>query len=316
MALFRVTIRLEAPLGTPLTSGTLFGQLCWLKREARGKTALEDWLVDEPSLWALSDGFPSGYLPRPLVRPAPPSEDPKLADRRKILKKREFVTRGGFLEIRRAISEDALAPNLVAIADRRARFAHNTIDRRTGSTPETSGLHFLDEDWGHSPPPEERREGLPEGVVEAGAERDVYVDAPHGAKHEAEDLFGALGETGYGRDATLGRGRWSVISVKEDRELAAGPKGRLLSLSHGSAAGLAKLRCRLVAHYGKAGPAVAVQGGVSPFKKPLLLAAPGATFSGEAGRRYGALLRNVHPDRPEIVHNAFHVAVPFAQAAA
>jgi hypothetical protein len=41
----------------------------------------------------------------------------------------------------------------------------------------------------------------------------------------------------------------------------------------------------------------------------LLLTQPGATFKGTAGRRYGALIRGVHPDRPEIVHNAFHGAL-------
>jgi len=318
MALFRVTLRLQAPLGTPLTSGTLFGQLCWVKREAQGEKALEAWLHrdNEAKLWALSDGFPKGFLPRPLVRPEPPSEDPKKADERKKLKKRNFVTRKGFVKTRDRVSEETLGGHLFASADRHARFAHNTIDRRTGSTLEEGGLYFLDEDWSHSPP-EEGRERLPEGVVEAGAERDVYVAAADGDGREIEDLFEALGETGYGRDATLGRGLWTVVSVTEDKELAAGPRGRLLSLSHGSVErDMAELRCKLVAHYGKAGPAIAVEGGVSPFKKPLLLAAPGATFSGEAENQYGVLLRNVHPGRPEIVHNAFHVAIPFREAAA
>jgi len=211
------------------------------------------------------------------------------------------------LETRRRISEESLAPHLVAVELRRARFAHNSIDRRTGSTPEEGGLYFLDQDWSQSPPDEQ-------GVVEAGSERDVYVAAPDAARAEIESLFKALGETGYGRDASLGRGRWSVVSVTEDKKLAEEPEGRLLSLSHGSVEDdMKELRCKLVPHYGRAGPAVAVEGGASPFKKPLL-AAPGATFSGEAGKRYGALLRNVHPDRPEIVHNAFHVAIPFAES--
>ena len=304
MALFRVALRLQAPLGTPLTSGTLFGHLCWMRREVKGEAALEAWLErdNEANVWALSDGFPKDLLARPLVRPEPPSDDPKKADERKRLRKRDFVTREGFVKTRSRVSEETLAGSLRAIADRHARFPHNTIDRRTGSTPEEGGLHFVAEDWSHSPPNDGPERS--EGVVEAGAERDVYVDAPDGDGSEIEDIFKTLGETGYGRNSTLGRGRWTVASVTEDKELAVGPRGRLLSLSHGSVEhDMAALRCKLVAHYGKAGPAVG--GGVSPFKKPLMLTAPGATFSGEAGIRYGALLRNVHPDRPEIVHNAF-----------
>jgi CRISPR-associated protein Csm4 len=74
------------------------------------------------------------------------------------------------------------------------------------------------------------------------------------------------------------------------------------------------LRCRLDTHYGRVGPAVTISGGASPFKKPLLLTRPGATFKGFASKRYGRLIRDVHPTRPEIVHNALHVVISFAEA--
>ena len=230
-------------------------------------------------------------------------------------RKRGFIRREAFVSIRGRFSEETLGPHLVAVADRSASFAHNTIDRRTGSTPETGGLYFLKEDWSLSPPDHYRSKPVADGEVEAGPERDIYVDAPPQAAGDISRLLSALGETGYGRDANLGRGRWSVESVAEETELAAGPNGRLLSLSHGSAEpDMDDLRCRLATHYGKAGPDVAVSDGTSPFKKPLLLTQPGATFKGAAGRRYGALIRGVHPGRPEIVHNAFHVVIPFAEA--
>lgn len=316
MPLFRVSLHLQSPLGTPLHSGTLFGQLCWTKLERDGRRALESWLADETQVWALSDGFPAGLLPRPLVTPAPPSDDPKAADDRKKWKKRGLIGRKAFIDVRRRVSDHALGPHLVAVADRSASFAHNTIDRRTGSTPETGGLYFMKEDWGYSPPDRDRSGPLPAGEVEAGPGRDIYVEAPKQAEADIRRLMTALGENGYGRDANLGRGRWIVEGVVEDKKLADGPKGRLLSLSHGSAeADMDDLRCRFETHYGKAGPDVAVGAGASPFKKPLLLTQPGATFNGAAGRRYGALIRGVHPGRPEIVHNAFHVVIPFAEEA-
>jgi CRISPR-associated protein Csm4 len=314
VTLFHVCLRLQSPLGTPLHSGTLFGQLCWTRREYDGEAALDAWLADEEQVWALSDGVPAGLLPRPVVTPAPPSEEPKVADDRKKRKKRGYIRREAFVRIRGGVSEKTLGPHLVAVADRSATFVHNTIDRRTGSTPETGGLYFLKEDWSFSPPDPDRAERLPDGQVEAGDRRDIYIEAPKQDTDDIRRLLSALGENGYGRDASLGRGRWTVESVTEDKELANGPNGRLLSLSHGSAEpDMDDLRCRLATHYGKAGPEVAVGGGASPFKKPLLLTQPGATFKGVAGRRYGALIRGVHPDRPEIIHNAFHVAIPFAE---
>lgn len=318
MTLFRVSLRLKSPLGTPLHSGTLFGQLCWTRLERYGKDALEAWLKDEAQVWALSDGFPAGLLPRPLVSPAPPSDDPTVADDRKKRKKRGFIKREVFTEIRRGVSENTLSEHLVAVRDRGASFVHNTIDRRTGSTPETGGLYFLKEDWSFSPPDPDRSGPLTDGEVEAGFGRDIYVEAPKQDAEDIRELLSLLGQNGYGRDASLGRGQWTVESITEDKELATlttGSKGRLLSLSHGSAEpDMDDLRCRLETHYGKTGPDVAVGNGASPFKKPLLLTQPGATFKGTVGRRYGALIRSVHPDRPEIVHNAFHVAIPFAEA--
>jgi CRISPR-associated protein Csm4 len=249
------------------------------------------------------------------VSPAAPSEDPKVSDSRKKEKRRGFVTRKGFIEIRGRVSEESLRPHLASVMDGSTSLAHNTIDRRTGSTPETGGLYFVEEDWSFSPPTLDRNSLLAESIVEAGPAREVYVEAPSGAAADIKRLFSELGAVGYGRDANLGRGRWIVEDVDKDAELAAGPNGRLLSLSNGSAEpDMEDLRCRVVAHYGKAGPGVAVADGVSPFKKPLLLTQPGSTFRGVAGRRYGALIRGVHPDRPEIVHNAFHVVIPFAEA--
>jgi CRISPR-associated protein Csm4 len=315
VALFRALLRLASPLGTPLHSGTLFGQLCWTRRECDGEAALQKWLSDEQQIWALSDGFPADFLPRPLLPPAAPSEDPKVADDRKKQKTRGFVRRDGFIKIRVRVSEEELGPHLVAVIDDSVRFAHNTIDRRTGSTPEAGGLYFLGEDWSFSPQLSDREKPLAEGMVEAGPMRDLYVDAPAGSSGDIRRLLSTLGEIGYGRDANLGRGRWIVESVEKDAELESGPNGRLLSLSHGSAEPeMDDLRCRLDTHYGKAGPAVTISSGASPFKKPLLLTQPGATFKGVGSNRYGRLIRGVHPSLPEIVHNALHVVVPFAEA--
>jgi CRISPR-associated protein Csm4 len=57
------------------------------------------------------------------------------------------------------------------------------------------------------------------------------------------------------------------------------------------------------------------QDNTSPFKRPILLAEPGATFDGSDGLS-GALLDQVHADRPEIRHHAYHLCLPFAETAA
>lgn len=329
LKLFRLQLTLRAPLGTPMNSGTLFGQLCWIKREAEGEAALVAWLVERETVWAISDGFPRGLLPRPLLAPSPRQKESgnagakelAAADEDKQQKKLGFVTREGFLKTRARLSASRLAGELRGIKDRSFRISHNTIDRNTGSTPETGGLFFLEEDWSFAPPARVDAKPLGANMMEAGAERDIYISAPEGSQSAINMLFKGLGEAGFGRDASLGRGQWHKVSVKEDNELAAVPpatKGvpltlRHMSLSHGTADGFVDMRCKLMAHYGKTGPGVS--DGASPFKRPLLLARPGATFGKANGARAGEIIAGVHHTRPEIIHNGLHVCVPFYEEA-
>ena len=67
---FRASLTLHTAFGTPLSGDTLFGQLCWTAREYLGEAGLEALLegytTDRPWL-VVSDGFPSGYLPKPAI---------------------------------------------------------------------------------------------------------------------------------------------------------------------------------------------------------------------------------------------------------
>jgi CRISPR-associated protein Csm4 len=148
-----------------------------------------------------------------------PSEDPKVADDHKKQKKRGFVRREGFIKLRERLSEEQLAPHLATINDDSVRFVHNTIDRRTSSTPETGGLYFLDEDWSFFSGLPDGEKPLPKGVFAAAPMRELYVDAPAGSLGDIRRLLSALGDIGYGRDANLGRGRWTLESVENDAEL-------------------------------------------------------------------------------------------------
>ena len=89
---------------------------------------------------------------------------------------------------------------------------------------------------------------------------------------------------------------------------------RILSLSHGVlTANMAAPLYKLHTHYGKLGGLYA-GGERSPFKYPLLLTRPGATFSPAAAGPFGELLTGVHPHHPEIHQNAWHLGLPFTAA--
>lgn len=314
MALFRARLRLEGPIVSTLASGMIFGQLCWALREREGEAALVDWLARPDELWGVSDAFPAGCLPRPLLRSttggfsAPEAATPdrmavanEKASERKRLNKKPLMSRAAFLSARSDLGERSLGKDdLSDAADKRRRKARNSVDRHTGRARDDGGLYFIEEVW--------TREGA--------AERDLYVEAPAGGRDRVSALLAWVGENGFGKSASLGRGRFSLSEVVEDAELAHLPGAtRQLSLSRGTrTASMAEVLCRIEPYFGKAGPQLTVGEGASPFKRPILLTRPGSTFARAGEGRFGEWLTGVHPTRPEIGHNAFHIAIPFMEA--
>lgn len=325
MPAYRIRLRLQGPLATPLHSGTLFGHLCWAKRLHKSDAALTAWLAALPeSPLLLSDALPRDHLPRPLLQPGDRPEPAAGESRQdflqwlqqdKKLRKAAFIPIADFLDLRTGLCETSFLARLRQRAAERERTehaqprrqsrplslavrqAHNTIDRLTGTTPETGGLYFMEEEW--------RRD--------TAAELDVYA-AGEITSEELQTLFDAVGEFGFGRDANLGRGRFTAIVEPADPRLSDHDGNRLLSLSHGVLTpNMAAPFYKLHTHYGKLGGLYA-GGERSPFKYPLLLIRPGATFSPADAGPFGSLLASVHPHHPEIRQNAWHLSLPFTAA--
>jgi CRISPR-associated protein Csm4 len=302
MPLYRLRLRLCGPFATPFSSGSLFGQMCWAKRRLDGQAALQAWLDRLPSEpWALSDALPAGFLPRPalpVARP-PAGADLKALDDAKKAVKRAYVPLERWRDLRVGLTPEGLQSAAAPVPEAGAqRLAHNTIDRRSGRTPETAGLWFADEFW-----PDDKASLL-----------DLYVEAPAEAA-SVRRLVAAVGEDGFGRDAAFGRGQFTVEGIEDAEWLAeaspAGGTAYRLSLSHGVLSpNMEAARYRLFPHFGKVGRQAMAEG-ARPWKRPLLLTRPGAVFRARDGGPFGAWLIGVHEDRKEIGHNAFHLAIPF-----
>lgn len=296
MAAYRVALRLESPVATPFRSGTLFGHLCWAWRHDQGEESLTSWirsLKDRPFL--ISDAFPTGWLPRPLLKPWRPPSDAVIG---KKIRKAAWVKVEDFLSLRDRLSEEELIQRLAEQPEMplEHRVAHNTIDRRTGTTPrEGGGLYFMDERW----PSDSCRNW------------DVYVDTELEAD-QLQRLFTKVGEFGFGRDASIGRGKFTAEVGPAPKDLFAGKGTRRMSLSHGSlTSNMERVRYRLRTHYGKVGSFFASSG--NPFKHPITLLQPGATFTPTGDGPYGELLEGVCPGWPGVVENSWHLTVPYTE---
>lgn len=303
---YRVRLKLRGPVATPLHSGTLFGHLCWALRNLKGEASLTHWLKELPEAPLLiSDAFPAGFLPRPLLKPARP---PLMAgpavergERDKSVRRRAWIAVDDFLSIRGAVSETSLLELLASGPAEPAdlvehRMAHNTIDRITGTTPAVGGLYFMDEWW--------------PGESSCG-DRDIYIRTELSAEH-LQELFEHTGEHGFGRDASLGRGRFSAGLELATDGLFSAAGNRRLSLSHGTLTpNMQEPRYRLHTHYGKVGSLYSTS--ERPFKYPITLLRPGATFQPSDGGPFGELLTQVHRDLPQVMHNAWHLAAPYSE---
>lgn len=298
---YRIEIRLEGPIATPLHSGTLFGHLCWALRND-SEAALEAWLRGlEESPFLISDAFPCGWLPAPLLAPVrrarPAAATLQHMEKAKKLRKAGWLRVQDFLEIRASLSRRTLEARLGAAApppSTMVRTARNSINRLTGTTPESGGLFFVDEMW-----------------PERGECREIWVSTAESAEWLAA-RFREIGTLGYGADAGIGRGRFTVRVEPAPAALFQAPANRCMSLSHGSlTANMGEPRYRVHTHFGKLGSMYATGG--DPFKYPLVLLRPGATFRPDDGGPFGGLLRPVHRRRPEVCHNAWHLAVPFIE---
>ncbi|MBL8425628.1 MAG: hypothetical protein JNK06_19385 [Candidatus Accumulibacter phosphatis] len=269
-ALHRATLALHTPLGTPLAGDTLFGQLCWALREAAGEAELtrrlEGYTQGQPWLIA-SDGFPAGYLPRPTLPQhfAAPADDPT---QRKAARKRRWIpvqnTGATLATLLASAVDDGVA---YGSAPRHAVQAHNTLDRLTGTTGEGVFAPYSVAQTFHA----------------AGQHIDVYLvlDTDRIGTDAAAGLLAALGSAGFGRDAGVGLGKFTLVSLEP--AAFAGPAGANACWTlapcapQGQGFAGAKSYWRVLTRFGRHGNALALAG--QPFKTPVLLAASGAVLT-------------------------------------
>lgn len=283
-------LELRSPFGSPLLGDMLFGQLCWALRNRRGEAHLRDCLAgytEGRPFAVVSDAMPVGYLPRPAL---PLSLFPEIADAdRKQIKKRVWLP---LAALDRPLSEWlALCQSEAEVVAASARAAdpaakadakhpqtlttlhpqpHNSINRLTGTTGR-----------GEFAPYTQMQRWSAAGV--ALCIRVVY-DAERISGEELAELFDTIGSVGFGRDASIGLGKFAIEPLAEpwpapSSTLAAA--NTCLTLAPCAPQGLG---CRaersyyeVFTRFGRHGDQ-AVQLG-NPFKTPVLLARAGALLT-------------------------------------
>jgi CRISPR-associated protein Csm4 len=260
-----------APLsafGTPLKGDTLFGQLCWALRNRHGATrltALLDGYTTGRPFAVVSDAFPAGHLPRPALpghwfRPLPDAD-------RKAAKKRQWLPIEHFGQpVADWLHHCRAASDLPAAAVIVHPHPHNAIDRRTGTTGKDFAPYTMTRHW-----------------YGQGSTLDIHIvlDESRLTATDLEQALRDIGELGFGRDASIGLGRFRLESLQPSNLPAHADANAWLTLAPCAPQGMAWVadRCfyTVFTRFGRHGDiGVHIK---NPFKTPVLLANTGAVLT-------------------------------------
>lgn len=302
MKIYRLTIKLQSAFGTPLVGDTLFGQVCWEIRHQFGEKKLAELLhgyTEQKPFLVISDAMPSGYLPLPSL---PSCFWVKDGDQdRKVLKKKQWI------DLREASQQAVENWQQFAKAEKELlkksveNQPHNTLNRQTHTTGEGAFAPY----------------SMPQIWYTPDTQLDIYcaLDENRFSLDELKTLLDNIGKFGFGRDASIGLGRFDV--VKDELVSVNFKSSDNAYLALGNAApqqnNLDKNRCfyQITTRFGRHGSLEAL--GANPFKKPIILSKIGAIFTPnhfEQRAFIGNGLTNISYIQPNAVHQGYAIVLP------
>ncbi len=312
MQAISITLQPLSAFGTPLIGDTLFGQLCWAIHNRYGverlTELLEGYTEQQPFLIA-SDAFPAGYLPKPSL-PANFFTKIEMAERKKI-KKQIWMP---VSELQQAVYDwinhckttADISPDATAQWQEKRLQPHNSINRMTGTTGEMGDDSFA-----------------PYGMTQTWYQHNTelqchfLLDETRFSQQELQDCLTDIGNFGFGRDATIGLGKF-IVNEGIASDWKTHPQANaLMTLSPIAPQGLgynaATSYYQLFTRFGRHGDTGVHKG--NPFKNPILMADTGAVFQQNTdklflGQGLGAKKQPISLSIPETVQQAYAAVIP------
>ena len=283
----------------------MFGQLCWAIVHRHGESRLEELLRDyriQPFA-ICSDGFPSGYLPLPRL-PAtyfdlPDPEDRKMARKKRWISFEDYASG----PLREWLGQARPDIDVFGAGDTREQ-PHNSINRLTGTTGEDGFAPY----------------SQPQIWYGNATRIDIclLLDDSRLSLSEVTVLLDDIGAFGYGRDASIGLGKferqecakWDFPVVERANACLTlapcAPQGLGLDGKHSY--------YTVFTRFGRHG-SVGVHKEGGPFKAPVLLADTAAVFSpllderGYIGQGLGGA-GELSKSIPQTVHQGYAPCIP------
>lgn len=339
MKIYGITIQPLSPFGTPLKGDTLFGHFCWQAAEDADllKGGLDKWIdcYDSDPFAVFSSACPvlmrNAETVYAVNRPSglQPDDEAKL-DRREKVKRNKLAKKQKWLLLNQdlKINMDAdnlqsdtdlfnlFLKNLDAVDAKQLRLlakkeqklcvpvtrAHNSINRLTMTTGSGEFAPFSHDNFQFLP----------------GLQLMIFVAVNEEAM-DAQSLqtgFERIGSWGYGRDASTGLGRFSVVSVEEqswpqaDNDTTA---CYTLAPSVPQKETFVKRNATPFTRFGRHGSTLASS--TNPFKNPVIMADEGAVLypvaRGIFAKPYiGTAVKNVSAVAPQTVVQGYSLYLP------
>ena len=289
MKLYKVQLKIESPLVTPLKGDTIWGHVAWGIANHEGEEAVSAFIEDcknDGSAFIVSSAFPKGCVCRQIPQVKERKEDFSLEDYAKIkaLKKEKYESASSYFDLKDSAAElkqTAFVQNIST---------HNTISRDSGTVQE-GGLYSVSELWAKQ------------------SDFDIYVLSMY-SKERVLELCKWGFENGFGADSSTGKGKVEVVGdATEVKPKLHGNKYMALApfvvpdLNE-----IQDLRADVFVRSGKIGGSFVSS--LSPYKKTVVLYDEGSVFESDKPIEFiGKLLTNVHSDS-RIVQSAFAPVIP------
>jgi CRISPR-associated protein Csm4 len=305
MTPLKVTIRPRTAFGSVLHGDTLFGQVCWTIVHRLGSAALDTLLSNYAQgnpFAVIGDAFPAGHIPRPLL---PASYQNKLdnADERKVAKSKIWLSLADIEDdvtpINQIANNYASSNKDIDYIQESSQQARNSINRLTGTTGEAGFAPYQSEQIWFS----------------NNTQLDLYclIDEKRLSLADFEQLITDIGLTGYGRDASIGLGKFSLESITAARLPHHQNPTHYLTLGNIAPQGLgfdAKTSYyKPFTRFGRHGSLAVASG--KPFKAPILLTQAGSVFATThanahfIGQGLGGCNKPVSNYDPRTVHQGY-----------
>lgn len=270
-----VTLQPLSAFATALKGDTLFGQLCWAIRHRYGEQRLTDCLngyTENQPFAVLSDAFPEGYLPLPKLPSCFYQTNTDALDR-KALKKRNWlavddVTKPLEQWQMAAVDAKTISAETASSLSEKHPQPHNTINRQTNTTGDNGFAPYsVEQEW---------------FIPNLKWSLYLLLDTSKLSLAECEQCLKDIGEFGYGKDATIGMGKFRIDKFDQQTLPSQSAANACLTLAPSAPQGLGidseNSYYQLFTRFGRHGDIAVHQAG-KPFKNPILLAQTAAVFS-------------------------------------